>query len=796
MAAKILSVSFELNNSTGNQDITISGIGGETVKAARIIACCATSQDATIAELMMSMGFTDGTDQRCVAGQDKDNVNPANNGRCQVDDALIQFYNSASAAIVCKASFVSFITNGIRINVDTAYGSKVRCILQLYAGADISADVGWFTPHATQNSAVDITTGFRPDLIYFMDGSATDSGTSEWAYLDSKFGVAARSGGQGFVKAVANDNVSPTACGMVVSNTKISVIGSYTLEVTAYASTTFSVTTRDAAGSSNNVCYLALKFTYGNAMVVAIDSPTATGSKAYTGAGFTPKHLEIIGCMNTAYNTTPFDGIGIFHYVKDSNAENTLWYGSEDNVNPSDTYVRQQAGSLYHLDHTATLKHQATFTSFDTDGATLNFTTADGTARKWLAVFINEDVSGTPFVPSSWGRKCKLTIDHTKVYEDVTDFPVCLTKDNVPSEMIDLDGTNRCNTNGSDIRITTDAAGTTECPIEIVVCSLDNNPANSLFEAHTKLPSISSSVDTDFYIWYKNASATAYANAETYGRNNVWNSNYVYVSHCQSTVCVDSTGIHSAGTPRDSVATGAGIVQNGLNHATYNKYTSIPDNSESRIGNLWTASHGFALEAWAKTASDFDPDSVDSSPKRHVLISKGMNWNTNYKQNYAFGFWETDDLGIEIRASSTWATLRPNSSVAGSWAASTQYYLAFRITKLGSGNRKFTWVIRQPSGFRAETEQTYGYDNDAPSGTEDTVNIGAHRENQLGNYMNWTDAGVIIDEARISKFERSVNWLKTTYETIGAPSTFITEGTPEPVGSVSIGLMAFAGVMQ
>ena len=78
----------------------------------------------------------------------------------------------------------------------------------------------------------------------------------------------------------------------------------------------------------------------------------------------------------------------------------------------------------------------------------------------------------------------------------------------------------------SDIRMTS-SDGTTEIARELVTC----NSGAKTGEIHFKAPSLSSSANTDFYVYFGNGGASDYASSSTYGANNVWDSNYKGVWH-------------------------------------------------------------------------------------------------------------------------------------------------------------------------------------------------------------------------------------------------------------------------
>jgi hypothetical protein len=110
-----------------------------------------------------------------------------------------------------------------------------------------------------------------------------------------------------------------------------------------------------------------------------------------------------------------------------------------------------------------------------------------------------------------WNNILKITIDHTKVASDLTDFPVYVNLADLGASFF-----TDVKTDGSDIRVFDSATGL-EVPYELVAIDTVLNTGELWFKGN-----LSSSVDTSFYIKYGNASASAYSASDTYGRNNVW----------------------------------------------------------------------------------------------------------------------------------------------------------------------------------------------------------------------------------------------------------------------------------
>lgn len=114
----------------------------------------------------------------------------------------------------------------------------------------------------------------------------------------------------------------------------------------------------------------------------------------------------------------------------------------------------------------------------------------------------------------------KITIDHTKVPADLTDFPVYVNLADLPSAFWSLvaDG-------GGDIRCFKDD-GTTELAREVVSC-VQASDTGEMYVKYTG--TLSSTVDTVIRIYADGVSSEPAVGA-TYGRNAVW-SDYRLVSH-------------------------------------------------------------------------------------------------------------------------------------------------------------------------------------------------------------------------------------------------------------------------
>lgn len=118
---------------------------------------------------------------------------------------------------------------------------------------------------------------------------------------------------------------------------------------------------------------------------------------------------------------------------------------------------------------------------------------------------------------------------------------ISLDLDDLPVEWWDELNT-AGDTTGESIRVTA-SDGTTELPVHVVVFDggADTGRANFLATG------LSASVDTDYWIWGGNPSATMYAATDTYGRNAVY-ADYEIVYTMEGGTITDVTGNHGDAT--------------------------------------------------------------------------------------------------------------------------------------------------------------------------------------------------------------------------------------------------------
>jgi hypothetical protein len=373
--------------------------------------------------------------------------------------------------------------------------------------------------------------------------------------------------------------------------------------------------------------------------------------------------------------------------------------------------------------------------------------------------------------PTGWGRYFTITIDHTKVAADATDYPLYLAAGNFNTESRDADGSYPALNGGGDLRFSSDSAGTTRLPCEVVSFVTNNDPTLATAEVHVKVASVSSSTDTVIYCWYNKAGETQPAVTDTYGRNAVWESNYKAVYHmtdASTTSISDSTsnGLNltkaSAGNPNsDTGKVGESQYFSGASTDYLYSANDVLDGIASGSVQMW-----------------YNP--YDKEQYYH-LFSYGSS-ATNFVMLGFFGTsagaYSTYAQSYQSPNNASRTTNGTNSNVFRHicWKSSGSAWSAFYN---GGAAETLVLVAGAPAG---------DWFDDRSSGTS-AINIG---RSQLSNYYGkgW------IDEIRISLAQFSEQRNNTDYQNQNAPTTFSAPGAGvTPGGTTAIKDLICSGII-
>lgn len=337
---------------------------------------------------------------------------------------------------------------------------------------------------------------------------------------------------------------------------------------------------------------------------------------------------------------------------------------------------------------------------------------------------------------SSWLRRVKVTILASKVDGDLTDYPVYVDLSKLPSDFHTY-----CNqTDARDIRVTKQD-GVTELPREVVFY----DSATDTGELHFKYTGVLSKLtDTDVYIYYKNPSASDYAVTDTYGRNNVWNSNYKMVQHMRNTTTstiTDSTSNGNNGTKKaaNEPIEASGKIAKAQSFDGSNDYVNCGNGASLNITSAIT------IEAWIKPGG-YRPyagviDKIQWGSGGYTLRLR----EDNHKMSFDF-----------ITQSGRGELLSISNIELNQW---------YHIIGSYDGSQSRIYINGQLNNNSNRTGNIVSTTQDLYIGWDDSEST---------RYFNG-----LIDEIRISSSAHSSDWISTEYNNQNDVSSFFTIGTAE-----------------
>lgn len=336
----------------------------------------------------------------------------------------------------------------------------------------------------------------------------------------------------------------------------------------------------------------------------------------------------------------------------------------------------------------------------------------------------------------NYAYKKKITIDHTKVAGDETNFPVLIsvTDNDLRNE---ANGGHVKHASGWDIIFTNSAEDTQlKHEIERYVNT------NGLLVFWVRIPSLSSTVDTDIYIYYGKAAVGADPST-----TDTWDANYKLVCHLDDpdtgTHVDDSTANTNDGTKKANTEPlrTTGKIGYGLS------YTGVPSNDYINWGNIGSTFYGCSF--WIKPAVTIDKN----SPIGEILSVK-----TQY----------IDAVSGACTGLLTDETFVVMKVLGGD----TREGITNNITSTSWHLIEVTW---DGSEFDIYLDGSLG--NMIRSGVTPQQLISSLK---LGKYGIQITPIAEYDEFRVTiNSGRSANWISTSYETQNTPAAFMSWGAEE-----------------
>src|SRR5262249_48996943 len=351
-----------------------------------------------------------------------------------------------------------------------------------------------------------------------------------------------------------------------------------------------------------------------------------------------------------------------------------------------------------------------------------------------------------------------MTIDHTKVPSTQSNFTVLVSVTD-PALKTVANGGHVANANGVDIGFYADSGGTTKLKWEVE--KYDGTTGNLI--AWVKIPSVSSTTDTVFYLMYGDSSI----NTNQSDPPNTWDSSFKAVWHLGNGASLslsDSTA--NANTLANVGATGAttGKISGGA--GPFNGTTQCL----KTVNSINLGTNKVTLSAWVNITG------YTNSNYAALAQFASTNW-----------YFNNNSLSSTPNETGTW----------GVWAAGYDAHNGGTFTRPSAGVHHvvFTYDTTQGAALNVKAYVDGLAQTITPLFSDNTAS--ANFGNYILHLMAQSDESVFwpaayLDEVRLSTSLRSAAWITTEYNNQSSPGTFITMGgescgtaTPTPTPTAS-----------
>jgi hypothetical protein len=309
----------------------------------------------------------------------------------------------------------------------------------------------------------------------------------------------------------------------------------------------------------------------------------------------------------------------------------------------------------------------------------------------------------------AWRYRNTITVDHSKVAADQTNFPVLI-------DITDVNLKTKAQIDGDDFAF----VGLNNVKLDHQIESYNSSTGHLI--AWVKIPTLSSTIDTAFYLYYGNAAAGNQQNLQA-----VWDSNFKMVQHLN-----EQTGTHY-----DSTVNGNnGVVSGSVVQGVAGKIAGC-DNFNGgyvQLPRVCTTETRFTFSAW-------------------VYARVGA--------RYILSEWATNNQGAFLQVS--------GDSVV------QLYVNGVMVEKVVSLNQ-WHYVVGTFDG----TTTRLWIDGGSPVSLAASSPVWPSQNMFMGDRSDHQRKfNGFIDEVRVSKMARSGDWIKTEYNNQNSPSTFYKAGAEE-----------------
>jgi len=347
-------------------------------------------------------------------------------------------------------------------------------------------------------------------------------------------------------------------------------------------------------------------------------------------------------------------------------------------------------------------------------------------------VFIKEDiVSATEWWNTEWEYSKQIVISHSLVEDTLINFPIFVNISN------DIDLHNHAQDDGDDL-VFMNATNETQFNHEIEYYNNDSNYVNA--SVWVNITSLSGDSDTVIYMYYGNTTCSSQENIE-----GTWDSDYTCIHHFN-----ESSGTQYDSTDNNADSTFIDVSTQGTANGIVDGCNDFDDASTDymTIGNTPVEDNTKGtIELWCNV------DEYTSGGAGYFLFHRIAGTNSRlYLYEYDDGATHIFRVGFANK----WDIATSHTYTRDTW-----YHFVLAWT--GANYDVYVDKDSVVSGTQIQ-----------PTGTATSVDLGSYTPDN--EYIDG-----MIDELRVSKVQRSSEWINTTYNTISDSSNFIDIGTENSV---------------
>lgn len=353
--------------------------------------------------------------------------------------------------------------------------------------------------------------------------------------------------------------------------------------------------------------------------------------------------------------------------------------------------------------------------------------------------------------PSDYNWKVDITTDSTKVDSNETDFPYHFDLSNISS----TDFWNNVQSDGGDLRVSSDSAGSTQLPLEVVSIDTVGQTGEIWFKDDTD-----SASNKTYYLWWEDTTGTVSqpSASSTFGSENVWNADFNLVYHLQGNVN-DSTSNANNGTNNGATSGITGQIGEGY------QLDGLDDYFDTNYSHDYT--NGITMTCWFKF------DAANGDFKRLIGGFDTSNNSGAFAHTLDGNF-----IRFRVGVSNSFATIDSNTDYNdGSWH---KFHGVWDGTTNSGGVKLFI------DGVLIGTATAPG----TLGSITETIKIGRNGSSS-SNFFEGD-----FDEINIIDTNLSSGWIGTDFNQENDNSTFWTIGTPQQSVTEKSTTFSFDAIIQ